>query len=254
VGNTLRYISQTQTTAASTTTVGTTANPTITVTTDKLDLGLKVDLSGDFEEDTVFTAVKIELSNLTELKKFSSGTAENSTQLELPQVNERSLETSVRVRPGDTILIAGIQQARDTKNSTGTPEIAGLSAQTYKAENAARSELVIVMRPRVIRFVPRSKMLQAGTMAPSYKSSESAAYGSIGGVSNQPGASVALAEPLSALPANKTPSLSTAAAPAEPLVPRNDLPQDALPRNLQAAPPIRNSLDGMVGLMNRAGN
>jgi hypothetical protein len=38
------------------------------------------------------------------------------------------------------------------------------------------------------------------------------------------------------------------------LVPRNDLPQDALPKNLQAAPPIRNSLDGMVGLMNRAGN
>jgi len=254
VGNTLRYISQTQTTAASTTTVGTTANPTVTVTTDKLDLGLKVDLSGDFEEDTIFTAVKIELSNLTELKEFSAGSADNLQKLTLPQVNERSLETSVRVRPGDTILIAGIQQSRDTKNSTGTPEIAGLSAQTYKAESAARSELVIVMRPRVIRFVPRSKMLQAGTMAPSYKSSESAAYGSIGGASNQPGASVALVEPLSALPANKTPSLSTAAAPAEPLVPRNDLPQDALPKNLQAAPPIRNSLDGMVGLMNRAGN
>jgi type II secretory pathway component GspD/PulD (secretin) len=255
VGNTLRYISQTQTTAATTTTSGgTTANPTVTVTTDKLDLGLKVDLAGDFEEDTIFTAVKIDLTNLTKLENFSSGTGDNATTLQLPQTNERSLETSVRVRPGDTILIAGIQQTKDSKNSTGTPEVAGLSAQTYKAESTTRSELVIVMRPRVIRFVPRGKMLQAGTMAPSYKSSESAAYGAVGGASNQPGASVALAEPLSALPANKTPSLSTAAAPAEPLVPRNDLPQDALPKNLQAVPPIRNSLDGMVGLMNRAGN
>lgn len=258
VGNTLRYISQTQTTAATTTgTSGTPANPTITVTTDKLDLGLKVDIAGDFEEDTIFTAVKIELSNLTELKKFSSGTGENSTQLELPQVNERSLETSVRVRPGDTILIAGIQQSRDTKNSTGTPEIAGLSAQTYKAENAARSELVIVMRPRVIRFVPRSKMLQAGTMAPSYKSSDPMPYGSIGGASNQPGSSVALVEPLSAVPENKSRSSVNAVASAavpESLAPKNDMPQDTLPRNLQAAPPIRNSLDGMVDLMNRAGN
>jgi hypothetical protein len=255
VGNTLRYISQTQTTAATTTTSGgTTANPTVTVTTDKLDLGLKVDLAGDFEEDTIFTAVKIDLTNLTKLENFSSGTGDNATTLQLPQTNERSLETSVRVRPGDTILIAGIQQTKDSKNSTGTPEVAGLSAQTYKAESTARSELVIVMRPRVIRFVPRGKMLQAGTMAPSYKSSESAAYGAVGGASNQPGASVALVEPLSALPANKTPSLSTAAAPAEPLVPRNDLPQDALPKDLQAVPPIRNSLDGMVDLMNRAGN
>jgi type II secretory pathway component GspD/PulD (secretin) len=255
VGNTLRYISQTQTTAATTTTSGgTTANPTVTVTTDKLDLGLKVDLAGDFEEDTIFTAVKIDLTNLTKLENFSSGTGDNATTLQLPQTNERSLETSVRVRPGDTILIAGIQQTKDSKNSTGTPEVAGLSAQTYKAESTARSELVIVMRPRVIRFVPRGKMLQAGTMAPSYKSSESAPHGSMGGASNQPGASVALAEPLSALPANKTPSLSTAAAPAEPLVPRNDLPQDALPKDLQAVPPIRNSLDGMVDLMNRAGN
>jgi type II secretory pathway component GspD/PulD (secretin) len=255
VGNTLRYISQTQTTASTTTgTTGTPANPTITVTTDKLDLGLKLDLTGDFEEDTIFTAIKIDLTNLTSLDTFSSGDASNATTLKLPQTNERSLETSVRVRPGDTILIGGIQQSKDSTNSTGTPEIGGLSAQTYRAGSTTRSELVIVMRPKVIRFVPRSKMLQAGTMSSSYKSSESAAYGAVGGASNQPGASVALVEPLSALPANKTPSLSTAAAPAEPLVPRNDLPQDALPKNLQAAPPIRNSLDGMVGLMNRAGN
>jgi hypothetical protein len=258
VGNTLRYISQTQTTAATTTTAGTTANPTITVTTDKLDLGLKVDLAGDFEEDTIFTAVKIDLTNLTKLENFSSGTGDNATTLQLPQTNERSLATSVRVRPGDTILIAGIQQTKDSKNSTGTPEVAGLSAQTYRAESTARSELVIVMRPRVIRFVPRSKMLQAGTMAPSYKSSESAAYGSIGGASDRSGNSAASAEPLAALPENPSSSPSrsaaTATAPAEPLVPRNDLPRDALPKNLQAVPPIRNSLDGMVDLMNRAGN
>ena len=256
VGNTLRYISQTQTTAATTTTTGTAANPTVTVTTDKLDLGLKVDLAGDFEEDTIFTAVKIDLTNLTKLENFSSGTGDNATTLQLPQTNERSLETSVRVRPGDTILIAGIQQTKDSKNSTGTPEVAGLSAQTYRAESTARSELVIVMRPRVIRFVPRSKMLQAGTMAPSYKSSESAAYGSIGGASDRSGNSAASAEPLAALPENPSSSVSrsAAAAPAEPLVPKNDMPQDAVSKNLQAAPPIRNSLDGMVGLMNRAGN
>jgi hypothetical protein len=256
VGNTLRYISQTQTTAATTTTTGTAANPTVTVTTDKLDLGLKVDLAGDFEEDTIFTAVKIDLTNLTKLENFSSGTGDNATTLQLPQTNERSLETSVRVRPGDTILIAGIQQTKDSKNSTGTPEVAGLSAQTYRAESTARSELVIVMRPRVIRFVPRSKMLQAGTMAPSYKSSESAAYGSIGGASDRSGNSAASAEPLAALPENPSSSVSrsAAAAPAEPLVPKNDMPQDAVSKNLQAAPPVRNSLDGMVGLMNRAGN
>jgi hypothetical protein len=233
------------------------ANPTSTVTTDILDLCLKLDLTGDFEEDTIFTAIKIDLTNLTSLDTFSSGDASNATTLKLPQTNDRSLETSVRVRPGDTILIAGIQQSKDSTNSTGTPEIGGLSAQTYRAGSTTRSELVIVMRPKVIRFVPRSKMLQAGTMAPSYKSSDLMPYGSMGGVSNQPGASVALVEPLSAVPENKSRSSVNAVASAavpEPLAPKNDMPQDALPRNLQAAPPIRNSLDGMVGLMNRAGN
>ncbi len=258
VGNTLRYISQTQTTAATTTTTGTTANPTVTVTTDKLDLGLKVDIAGDFEEDTIFTAIKIDLTNLTSLDTFSSGDTSNATTLKLPQTNDRSLETSVRVRPGDTILLAGIQQSKDSTNSTGTPEISGLSAQTYRAGSTTRSELVIVMRPRVIRFVPRSKMLQAGGVMPGYKSSEASPY-ELARPANRPSVSAAEVQSLGTL-TNPLPSKEGEIAQQEakvnpqPLMPSNNAPQDTMPAALAGSPPIRNSLDGMVELMNRVGN
>jgi type II secretory pathway component GspD/PulD (secretin) len=231
VGNKLRYISQTQTTAATTTgTTTTTANPTVTVTTDTLDLGLTLALTGDFEEDSVYTTVRLDITNLTSLDEFSSGSGDNATTLKLPQTNDRSLTTAVRVRPGDSILIAGIQNSQDTTNTNGTPAFRGFSLQTLKSDSVKRSELVVVMRPRVIRFVPRSKLGMDAAASDSFAKTASLPLGLVG----------------------RTLPEAVAGGGVEPSKSMGWPVQAGA--QADALPPIRNSLDGVVGVVKRVGN
>jgi hypothetical protein len=117
----------------------------VTVETETLRTGFELTLFGVEREGVIFTDINLSIS---ELLRFTAFTA-LGTELQLPQTSSRDVTTNVAARPGDVILLAGISVARD--NSDITNAVGGNSKETQ----TQRGELVIAMRPKVVRFVKR---------------------------------------------------------------------------------------------------
>lgn len=118
--------------------------------TEDLSTGLKVELLGDYSDDTIYTTINLSLDDLIGFEDPAPGT-QNSIQL--PETATRSLSTSVRVRPGDAILIAGINQTRDARSNSGPFSFEKfMPFLRSREESVDRSELVIVLKPRIVSF------------------------------------------------------------------------------------------------------
>lgn len=144
VGNTHQFVSKVGTNYTSS------VNQVTTETT-SLRTGLSLALQGDVYDKTVFTRVQLALSEITEMGKFTA----LGTDLTLPQSADRDLDVSVRARPGDVLLLGGIHTQSD--NNT---DKAGLSMLS-KGWSKTRTELVLVMKTRVIRFTKKSTQMTA---------------------------------------------------------------------------------------------
>lgn len=114
-----------------------------------LRTGIDLKLSGDLYDGTVFTKVDMLMTALSGYKTFPAGQGQT---MQAPITSDRAVNTTVRVRPGDTIMIAGINYEKLQSTVSGMP--VGKEAVVLSDNNRAaqRSELVIVMRPKVIRF------------------------------------------------------------------------------------------------------
>jgi MSHA biogenesis protein MshL len=99
-------------------------------------------LASEYHDKTVYTKFRLDLSDLLKFNKFTA----LGTDLTLPQVASRYLDTPTRARPGDTILLAGITIDRNTVDSTG-----GLYQQG-KSSDVHKSELVVTIQPKVVSF------------------------------------------------------------------------------------------------------
>lgn len=145
VGGKIRFVSE----VGTTTTDGTS---TTTVSTEDLSTGLALTIAGDYLDDTVFADLKLDITSFLDFDTFTA----TDTELSLPRTTNRNLTTSVRARPGDTILIAGINETRDNLNKSGIPGTGQtLTVPTNVDNSATRSELVIVLQPRVLKFVEK---------------------------------------------------------------------------------------------------
>ncbi|WP_425953240.1 type II secretion system protein GspD [Ralstonia pseudosolanacearum] len=111
--------------------------------------GLDVGLAGDESDGTIFTDVQ---ASMGELIRFNDFPSVDGTVQKLPQRSMREIKTKVRARSGDTILLAGINSNRYSGDLNGVPGLANTSLLTSFDKSAARRELVMVLRPRVVRF------------------------------------------------------------------------------------------------------
>jgi len=112
--------------------------------------GIDLSLTGDVYEDTVFTDISMSMVSLTGYATFPAGAGQS---MQAPITTDRKISTSVRVRPGDTILIAGINYETTSSSMAGIPGMkGGVALPTSLMHSGQRSELVIVMRPEVIDF------------------------------------------------------------------------------------------------------
>lgn len=119
----------------------------LSVTTSTIETGLSLEIESAWDDSTVYGKLKIELQELVDLvEKEVSG-----TNIQLPETSERSLETRIRVRPGDALLIGGIVTERDDVASSGLGFMKPFLPTSRNAQ-ARNTELVIMMRPRVIIF------------------------------------------------------------------------------------------------------
>lgn len=124
------------------------------VSTDSVDSGFTLTIGSTWDKATVYANIGIQLTNVLEIVPFAfsdGGAAGTRTSIQLPQTTERELSTQIRVRPGDSVLIAGLVQERDNFNTRGPGLMEPIlpDSRTTQTENL---ELVFLLRPRVVVY------------------------------------------------------------------------------------------------------
>lgn len=122
------------------------------VSTDSVDTGFTLDIQSAWDNATVYANIEITLTDVREIEDFAfSSSAGGSTQIQLPKTTEREVTTQVRVRPGDSLLIAGLVRETDNFDSAG-PGMMEPIIPTSRSAETGNLELVFLMRPRVIVY------------------------------------------------------------------------------------------------------
>lgn len=152
VGDSERYVSQVGTLVNSTvagtgTTSGASNN---TVNTQELKTGLEITITGNYESGVVFSNLEIKTSDFIKFTNVPTG----STSLQLPKTANRAVQTVLRVRPGDNLVLAGLQTSREDRNREGLPgpDFTDGIIPTYGAGSISNSELVVMVKPSVVFF------------------------------------------------------------------------------------------------------
>ncbi|MGZ9109092.1 MAG: type II secretion system protein GspD [Micavibrio sp.] len=122
------------------------------VSTDSVDTGFTLTIQSAWDNATVYADIEISLTDVLEIENFDFQTsAGGSTTIQLPKTTEREVTTQVRIRPGDSLLIAGLVRENDTYDSSG-PGFMKPVLPTSRTVEAGNLELVFLMRPRVIVY------------------------------------------------------------------------------------------------------
>jgi hypothetical protein len=136
--------------------VGSTSGVTInnvannTVSTESLSLGLNLTLKPYYYAGIIHADVLMELVDLLRTDTVPTG----STVIQNPVTANRNLSSFVMMRPGQALLLAGIRKKRSDGNAEGLPsDVGGVSAPLLTGAGVEQTELVILMRPRVVVFV-----------------------------------------------------------------------------------------------------
>jgi general secretion pathway protein D len=118
-----------------------------------LDVGLKLEVEPQvFLEDDVGIRIGLEVSNITQEVTSSSGTVAF-------QVGTRNAATVLRLRDGETQVLAGLINDEDRRQATQVPGLAQLPliGRLFAAHNdtANKTEIVLLITPRVLRNIQR---------------------------------------------------------------------------------------------------
>ena len=113
-----------------------------------IDIGIILDVTPQIAEDgTIIMNIHPSITDKTGEKTTPDG---KST---FPLLSVRETDTTVRVRDGQTIIIAGLMQERTEENYTGVPILQSLPLMgglfRYKTETKRNSELVIMITPTI---------------------------------------------------------------------------------------------------------
>jgi hypothetical protein len=113
-----------------------------TVETKDVKTGLDLNIFGEEHDSTIYTRINISITELLRLTRYQA----LGIDLNLPELADREMKTQVRSRPGDTILLGGIViNKAENDRSIG-------SAINQSIDDVQQSELVIVIRPRLVIF------------------------------------------------------------------------------------------------------
>jgi MSHA biogenesis protein MshL len=140
VGRTQTYVSKVGTTFS-------TALSQLTTETKDLKTGVSLSLHADYSDNTVYTNLDMQISDLVKLTPFLA----LGTSLVLPETIDRQLNSIIRSRPGDMILLGGITISRDAREDNRGVANNGTSKSVLK------SELVLAMRTKIVNFLPKKE-------------------------------------------------------------------------------------------------
>lgn len=123
---------------------------TVSTTTDSVDSGFTLEIGSNWDNSTVYGNINILLQEVRKIDTFNDNP---DAVVQLPQTTERELQTQIRIRPGDLLLIAGLVREKDVleKDGLGTAEP---NLPFSRSATASNTELVFLLRPRVVVFTP----------------------------------------------------------------------------------------------------
>jgi hypothetical protein len=120
---------------------------TVSTETDSVDTGFTMAISSTWDNSTIYGSINIQLQEFLRFQDFDA----DGTTLQLPETTERELTSQIRIRPGDSLLIAGLVRENDQfdKDGLGFKEPIIPTSRRGRSEN---SELVFLLKPRVIVY------------------------------------------------------------------------------------------------------
>jgi len=126
-----------------------TANVGTSETVSYLDVGLKLDIEPTISLDgEVSMKIALEVSNILETIIRTSGT-------QAYRLGTRNTSTVLRVRDGETNILAGLIQRDERRSNTGVPglnEVPLVSKLFGAAQDSdSRTEIVLLITPRIVR-------------------------------------------------------------------------------------------------------
>ena len=132
---------------------------TNTVSTSTIDTGLGVTVNGAYEGGVISAMLDLELEDVIGLNPTcstggSTCSGSNGGQIiDLPITTERKVSTSLRIRPGDNLVLAGLVTSKDTNSHEGVPMPFNMQdLSTFKDSQLMNNELVIMVKPSVVLF------------------------------------------------------------------------------------------------------
>lgn len=120
---------------------------TVSTETDTVDTGFTLTIASDWNNATIYGSIDIELQEFQGFENFDA----DGTVLQLPETTERELSTQIRIRPGDSLLIAGLVRESDEYDTSG-PGFNRPFFPTTRSAAVTNTELVFLLKPRVIVY------------------------------------------------------------------------------------------------------
>jgi general secretion pathway protein D len=187
-----------------------------------LDVGLKLEVQPVISlDDEVTMKVKLEVSNIVREVTSASNTLTY-------QIGTRNADTTLRLRDGETQVLAGLISNEDRTSADRVPGLGDLPIAgrlfSHTTDNNTRTEIVLLITPRIVRNLARpeagSVEFAAGTEA----------------ISGMPGivAPVIVPRPAAVVPGEESPAPATPSAP--PASPQPAAPAMAPFGGVQQAP------------------
>ncbi len=120
---------------------------TVSTETDSVDTGFTLTIASGWDNSTIYGTIDIELQEFRRFQEFDA----DGTVLQLPETTERELSTQIRMRPGDSLLIAGLVRENDQFDKAG-PGFNEPIFPTSRSSTVSNTELVFLLKPRVIVY------------------------------------------------------------------------------------------------------
>jgi general secretion pathway protein D/MSHA biogenesis protein MshL len=118
-----------------------------------IGLGVMANIISDNEVILYITPLTSELQEPIEYRTF--GSTAQGAQVGLPRIKIRDMATLAKVKDGQTLIIGGLIDKTKVKNENKTPFLGDLPLIgrlfTYTSEQTISRELVILLRPRIIK-------------------------------------------------------------------------------------------------------
>jgi general secretion pathway protein D len=189
-----------------------------------LDVGLTLGV-----EPTIYldgeVAIKFDFEISTIVKEVRSGGGSDGNGTLAYEIGTRNASTLLRLKDGETQILAGLIQDRDTENSSHIPGLGDIPIVGRlfgsKRNSADKTEIVLSITPRIIRSQPRPASEDTEFWYGTETSNRSAPLGAVSGSNSPPndpsGAPVELTAAASGIDSATGPVATDAALPERPM-------------------------------------